>query len=456
MVKKLLLSGALVLSIFLGGQWAFAADTGSPTISLNALPIETSALVEEGSLYLPVRAISESLGYVVDWSSADQTVTLTKNDKRISLQLQNYKVIFNDHDFYMSYAPVILNNRTYMPADFYSDTLGLLVQWNKETNAVVLKSVSENAITINTVKTTSETKALKTELQYPVIEGLENVAVQNSINAIFKQLADNSAKQGVQNAADLAPYLLQYPDMPGQCDTYFNYQVKFNQNNMLSLIFRDYQYAGGAHGNTIQMSYTFNLETGEQVEFADLFKQNADVTTVFNNAVKTQLDERGLTEALFAPFTKINDDPAYYLSNNGVVLYYQQYEILPYVAGIQEFTVDYSLLNDVLKNPELTASDVGIALPAVKAGDTFNITLKGNPTTGYTWHVKIKNSAVITQVSEKSVADSALIGAGSTFTWEFKALETGNTKITFQYYRDWEGEASVTAENTVVYNISVN
>jgi len=57
--------------------------------------------------------------------------------------------------------------------------------------------------------------------------------------------------------------------------------------------------------------------------------------------------------------------------------------------------------------------------------------------------------------SEEIVPDSDLIGAGSTFTWTLKALKPGITRITFKYYRDWEGESSVTPENTVLYNIKV-
>lgn len=352
MKKKLWLAGFIILFISLSRQNAFADDSGSLTIRLNATKLETNAVVEEGYLYLPVQAIGESLGY--NWSQKDQSIALSSKDKVISLNFEESKILVNDHDTYMSDNPVVINDITFIRADFFSDNLDLKVQWDKEKNTVLLSSIKENAITINTIKTASETRALKSTIQYPLIGGLDNQEVQDKINAIFKQLADDAAQQGVENAADLAPYVLQFPDMPGQCETYFNYQIKYNQNDVISLVFQNYQYAGGAHGNTLQLAYTINLKTGEQYTLKELFKENTDYISIFSDSVKTQLAERDLTSVLFEPFNKINENQSFYLSNNGVVVYYQQYEILPYSEGIQEFTVDYSLLNNLFMEPDIS------------------------------------------------------------------------------------------------------
>ncbi|MHC1772188.1 MAG: stalk domain-containing protein [Flexilinea sp.] len=353
MKKQLWLAGFIFLFLSLSRQNIFAADTGSPAIRLNDTRLETNAVIEEGYLYLPVRAIGESLGYDVNWSQKDRSMAISSKDKVISLNFEESKIMVNDHDTYMPDNPVVINGITFIRADFFSDNLGLKVQWDKEKNTVLLSSIKENAITINTVKTASETSALKSTIQYPVIEELGNREVQDKINAIFKQLADDAAQQGVKNAADLAPYILEFPDMPGQCETYFNYQVKYNQNDVISLIFLNYQFAGGAHGSTLQTAYTVNLKTGKQYTLKDLFKENTDYVSIFSDNVKIQLAERDLTSILFEPFNKINENQSYYLSNNGVVVYFQQYEILPYAAGIQEFTVDYSLLNSLFIEPDV-------------------------------------------------------------------------------------------------------
>lgn len=357
MKKRNYLISGLILILVLSTQYVFAADSGALTIKLNGTSIEAKAYEREGSLYLPVRKVCEPLGYDVGWSQTDQTVTIDGNGKSISLNFKESKIKSNDHDYFMTDGNVVIGNRTYMKADFFSDYFPLKIQWDKAKNPVRINSITENTIKIKTVKEASETRALIKTVQYPQIEGLESKVIQDEINGIFKGLAGSAVQEGIKNVADLAPYVLQNPDMPSQCETYFNYQVKYNQNNVLSLIFLDYQYAGGAHGSTVESSYTINLKTGKMYSLKDLFKEKTDYSSVISGSVKRQLNERGLTEGLLEPFNKISDNQGFYLSNNGIMIYFQQYEILPYAAGIQEFLVENALLKDLIAEPDLFKDD---------------------------------------------------------------------------------------------------
>ena len=489
MFKRICLTGVIILLISLSIQSSFAetgnpsiTQTENPSIQLNGTHLDLKASVQEGQIYLPARAISELLGFEVSWSQEDKTVSINGKDKMISINLKNMTEAVNQHESYLSYSPDIIGGRTYMRDDFYAENFSLKVQWDKENNVVTLVSLIENPIMINTVQLNMETKALKTTVKYPQIEGLADENIQNDINAIFKKHADNALLEGAKNATDLAPAVLEFPDMPGQCETYVDYQIKYNQNNILSLVLINYEYAGGAHGSTVQTAYTFDLKTGQQFALKDLFKSGTDFTSILNNSIKAQLDERDLTSALFEPFKGINENQNYFLSNKGLVVYFNQYEILPYAAGMPEFTVYYSLLSNLLKAPEIIKENLSpgaiestflhsimnlakqgkvingiypVDTTVIKSGDYFILNLKGNPTTGFMWHYVIENSDIIQPVAESVVPDSGLIGAGSTFIWEFKALKTGNSKITLKYYRSWEGEASVLPENIVTYNFSI-
>jgi inhibitor of cysteine peptidase len=104
--------------------------------------------------------------------------------------------------------------------------------------------------------------------------------------------------------------------------------------------------------------------------------------------------------------------------------------------------------------PVLFRPDTQNTLPV---GDVGRVKLDGNPTTGYTWHYSISDNTVLALVSSDYTAPRpGLVGAGGTYVWNFKALKAGRAAITFKYYRDWEGEASATAQNTVVYNVTVS
>jgi predicted secreted protein len=78
----------------------------------------------------------------------------------------------------------------------------------------------------------------------------------------------------------------------------------------------------------------------------------------------------------------------------------------------------------------------------IKVGETYNVILDGNPTTGYLWQYKIRDESIVQLDTESVSSDSKLTGAGSSFSWTFKALKPGGTKITFKYYRPWESEES--------------
>ena len=80
----------------------------------------------------------------------------------------------------------------------------------------------------------------------------------------------------------------------------------------------------------------------------------------------------------------------------------------------------------------------------VKAGDTFNIQLRSNPTTGYRWQlVEPFDKTRLEKVSNHYQADAnpnRMVGVGGTETWTFKALKSGHAEIQLRYIRSWEAQ----------------
>ena len=455
MSKKVLMAGVVVslfLSMLANG---FAAVDNNPVIELNGIKLQTVVHSDRGdvniplcahmftspgldmesgrNVYIPLRAVAEALGYRTDWSEKDRTVTVFKAGKNIMIDLKNNKITANDHAYYMSGDcsgtaaddAVIFENRTYMGMGFFADNFGLKVLWDRQGGKVRLESIKENAISIKTVKVDSEKEKLKITLQYPEIQGLDDKTVQDGINSFFVKSAVNAANEGLQNADEMARDTDGHTGSPNKCETYFDYRLKYNQNGLLSVVLTDYQYAGGAHGLTVQSSRTVNLKTGEAYELKDLFKGDADYVSLISSTVRDQINERVkagiLPENAITPFRTIKADQDFYLSDHGMVVYFQQYEYFPYAAGIQEFSVDYSSLKDMLKSDFSFLNDDPKLLESygtrnsLNAGETGRVILKGNPTTGYTWHYTIENSDVVKPYSEKENRDSGMTGAGRTY-----------------------------------------
>ena len=72
----------------------------------------------------------------------------------------------------------------------------------------------------------------------------------------------------------------------------------------------------------------------------------------------------------------------------------------------------------------------------------FAIALDSNPTTGYSWNASY-DASLLSLEKEKyqpSEKEPALVGAGGTQHYQFKALKAGSTEINLTYLRSWEEE----------------
>lgn len=88
----------------------------------------------------------------------------------------------------------------------------------------------------------------------------------------------------------------------------------------------------------------------------------------------------------------------------------------------------------------LTAQDAGKSVE-VKAGETFKVTLDGNPTTGYVWEVAADSNAPVTQIGEwEFKADSSAVGAGGKLTLTFQAGQGGQGALKLVYHRPFEAQ----------------
>jgi inhibitor of cysteine peptidase len=94
----------------------------------------------------------------------------------------------------------------------------------------------------------------------------------------------------------------------------------------------------------------------------------------------------------------------------------------------------------------------------VKVGDTIEVAVAGNPSTGYGWTATLseKDAALLEQVGEPAyvsdTTDSNIVGSGGTYTFTFKALAKGEATLQLQYARPWE---SVQPANTFEVTVTI-
>jgi predicted secreted protein len=86
----------------------------------------------------------------------------------------------------------------------------------------------------------------------------------------------------------------------------------------------------------------------------------------------------------------------------------------------------------------LTAADAGSTVN-MNVGATLEISLQGNPTTGYTWELAPDGQELLVQDGEAQFkAESTLLGSGGLVTLRFKALRQGTADLKLIYHRTFE------------------
>jgi len=349
-LKKLsvVLITAAILCLLLGTT-ALTGEAPEYPVELEGQQIDGQAFVSDGDLYLPVRAVCGLLGYEVKWHPKERKIQLNKDKDVIEISLEDFKVDANGYETYLTSEHKLVDGRIFLEEDFFQDILRLRVY--KENDIVAVSRIEENPITIKNEEYFWESDDIMITLKYPQICGLEDQTIQDNLNAVFRSAAEEAKTEGLRNAEEMRKERASaeeagYPFTPNRCETYFDYAVKYNQNGLLSVVLRNYQYTGGAHGLTVHTSRTFDLATGKEYRLKDLFTEGTDYVSLISEEVKKSMEKQGMTDLLLNPFDAIAPDEDFYLADNGLAVYFQAYEYFPYAAGIPEFEVDYSALRD--------------------------------------------------------------------------------------------------------------
>jgi inhibitor of cysteine peptidase len=90
---------------------------------------------------------------------------------------------------------------------------------------------------------------------------------------------------------------------------------------------------------------------------------------------------------------------------------------------------------------KLTLADDGKTIKAA-TGKKIEISLKGNPTTGFEWRmVELKSEVVKTDGKGEYVPDKndqPKVGSGGTYVFKFITAKPGKVTLKFEYLRPWE------------------
>lgn len=101
-------------------------------INNKTLSNDVAPVIVDNRTMVPIRVITEALGGRADWNEATQTVTLTIDGNVLPMTIGQTLAGFDA-------APVIINDRTYVPIRYVAEKMGAKVEWIANTQQIIIE-----------------------------------------------------------------------------------------------------------------------------------------------------------------------------------------------------------------------------------------------------------------------------------------------------------------------------
>ena len=183
---------------------------------------------------------------------------------------------------------------------------------------------------------------LETQVKYPVIKSQPQLDYVEKISAEIEKKAMATLEPDDENYNEYkAAYeeMIKYTtNLQSYSTSEYTCTIAYDNVGILSY-YEDFSgyYCGAAHGGTNREGHTYDLKTQRELSYQELL--GADFETVRTQACKLfeETDEE-ITFGLSAVYDEF-ENVGWYLSEEGVVFFFQQYQVACYAAGMPSITM---------------------------------------------------------------------------------------------------------------------
>lgn len=211
--------------------------------------------------------------------------------------------------------------------------------------------------TVETKDSSEENEFFKANIKYPFLKFKEKCIdsnkkyykniekINNSISKYvlnFKnEIKDQAKEYGEEYKEKFSKANEKY--IKYMYEAYSDYKIAYNKNNMISIPITTYEFTGGAHGMTYLKSFNYDLCTGKEIKLTDIFDGCSNYKEIINESIKLEIAKN--SDLYFTGkegFNGISNDQDFYLEEDGIVVFFQLYDIAPYYVGIPKFKIPWS------------------------------------------------------------------------------------------------------------------
>lgn len=177
---------------------------------------------------------------------------------------------------------------------------------------------------------TETDSAINYKMSYPIVYLDNNQEAQDRINSdIYKYIG--SFRADYYNGLFL--------------NGFFKYEVKYEDDDVLSIMLIDYRYTGGAHWHEVGIGLNYSKKTGQELPLSYFVRlRPRDKSIVFSlpiyNNQNQQLFSHSTADFVKYTIKREGITSNYYLLGNGAIaLIYQPYALACYAEGITHIEI---------------------------------------------------------------------------------------------------------------------
>ena len=198
------------------------------------------------------------------------------------------------------------------------------------------KSLSEKII-IKDKENQIENATNSVDIIIPEIQNLEEPFKNHINNKLFEELSYNAVYANATEGFESGDVGL------------FTYEVnydRFNSNNFLSIVAKQYIHFGNGRPRMQKKCYVIDIEKSTIITLIDIFKNKLDYEKAIIAEVNKQAEEKQIELIGGNGLNKLSSNQQFYIKDNKLIIYFESSEIAATAVGELEFVMPFEMIGN--------------------------------------------------------------------------------------------------------------
>ena len=163
----------------------------------------------------------------------------------------------------------------------------------------------------------------------------------NDSDTLVRDAVSSFRATAAQEQKELRKLRAEEPDIPVHPSEMILEGTLSDNGKVTGMLWKDYQYLGGAHGNLAVFSRNYTSSDGRPVGLNDLFRKPGKAVQLFSELTRKELAKRDLPQDMVKDGTapEAENFQTFLLEKDGITLYFSPYQVAPWSEGVVSVTL---------------------------------------------------------------------------------------------------------------------